>query len=218
MLAGRVEPERLQDRLVLIGATAFGLSDYQATPVTDQMAGVEIHAQLLEGIFEGALLTRPPLARGLELAILAAAGLLLVFAVPRLRPRVSAALLLGVIVVVLALGFVAYRTRGLLVDAATPALGLAVLYTVMLGGHAHRDREPPARPAPPGRAAAGGGRAPRRRAGGGAAHPDGHAARARRSSSRPSAASISTPGSTRRGRWAAISTTSSSWTPITSSS
>ncbi len=133
VLAGRVPPDRFQDRLVLIGATAFGLSDYQATPVTDQMAGVEIHAQLLEGIFEGALLTRPPLARGLELVILAAAGLLLVFAVPRLRPRVSAALLAGVIVGVLALGFAAYRTRGLLVDGATPALGLAVLYTVMLG-------------------------------------------------------------------------------------
>ena len=132
VLAGRVAPDRFQDRLVLIGATAFGLSDYQATPVTDQMAGVEIHAQLLEGIFEGALLTRPPLARALELVILAAAGLLLVFAVPRLRPRVSAALLLGVIVVVLALGFAAYHTRGLLVDAATPALGLAVLYTAML--------------------------------------------------------------------------------------
>ncbi len=133
VLAGRVEAERFRDRLVLIGATAFGLSDYQATPVTDRMPGIEIHAQLLEGIFEGALLTRPPLGRGLELAILAAAGLLLVFAVPRLRPRVSAALLAGVLVVVLALGFVAYRTRGLLVDAATPALGLAVLYTVMLG-------------------------------------------------------------------------------------
>ena len=132
VLAGRIEAERFRDRLVLIGATAFGLSDYQATPVADQMPGIEIHAQLLEGIFEGALLTRPPLARGLELVMLASAGLLLVFVVPRLRPRVSATLLLGVIVVVLALGFVAYRTGGLLVDAATPALGLAVLYTVML--------------------------------------------------------------------------------------
>jgi adenylate cyclase len=132
VLAGRTEPERFRDRLVLIGATAFGLSDYRATPVADQMPGIEIHAQLLEGIFEGALLSRPPLARGLELALLATAGLLLVIAVPRLRPRVSAALLLGVIGVALALGFVAYRTRGLLLDTATPALGLAVLYTVML--------------------------------------------------------------------------------------
>ncbi len=104
VLAGRVAPEQLRD----------------------------LHAQLLEGILEGALLSRPPLARVLELLVLGAAGLLLVVAVPRLRPRVSAALLLGLIVVALALGFAFYRTRGLLVDAATPALGLAVLYTVML--------------------------------------------------------------------------------------
>jgi serine phosphatase RsbU (regulator of sigma subunit) len=129
---GRVPPERLRDQLVLIGATAFGLADYQTTPVNDRMSGVELHAQLLEGILEGALLSRPPLARVLELLVLGAAGLLLVVAVPRLRPRVSAALLLGLIVVALALGFTFYRTRGLLVDAATPALGLAVLYTVML--------------------------------------------------------------------------------------
>jgi adenylate cyclase len=132
VLAGSVPPERLRDRLVLIGATAFGLADYQTTSVTDRMSGVELHAQLLEGILEGALLTRPPLARALELAIFAGAGLLLVVAVPRLRPRVSAALLLGVIVVALALGFVAYRARGLLLDTATPALALAVLYTVLL--------------------------------------------------------------------------------------
>ena len=132
VLEGRVPPERLRDRLVLIGATAFGLADYQTTPVNDRMAGVELHAQLLEGILEGALLSRPPLARVLEVLVLGAAGLLLVVVVPRLRPRVSAALLLGLIVVALALGFTFYRTRGLLVDAATPALGLAVLYTVML--------------------------------------------------------------------------------------
>jgi adenylate cyclase len=132
VLAGSVPPERLRDRLVLIGATAFGLADYQTTPVTDRMPGVELHAQLLEGILEGALLTRPPLARVLELTIFAGAGLLLVVAVPRLRPRVSAVLLLGLIVAVLALGFVAYRARGLLLDTATPALALAVLYTVLL--------------------------------------------------------------------------------------
>ena len=132
VLAGSVPPERLRDRLVLIGVTAFGLADYQNTPVTDRMPGVELHAQLLEGILEGALLTRPPLARALELAIFAGAGLLLVVAVPRLRPRVSAVLLLGLIVVALALGFFAYRARGLLLDTATPALALAVLYTVLL--------------------------------------------------------------------------------------
>ena len=132
VLDGMVPAERFHGRLVLVGATAFGLSDSQATPVAESMPGIEVHAQLLECILDRALLTRPPLARALELAMLAAGGVLLLVAVPRLRPRLSALLLLGFVVLALAGGFLAYRTRGLLVDGATPALGLAVLYTALL--------------------------------------------------------------------------------------
>ena len=132
VLDGMVPAERFQGRLVLVGATALGLSDTQSTPVTDRMPGIEVHAQLLECILDGALLTRPPLARAIELAMLAAGGVLLLLAVPRLRPRVSAPLLLGLILLALAGGFLAYRARGLLVDGATPGLGLAVLYTGLL--------------------------------------------------------------------------------------
>ena len=132
VLDGMVPAERFQGRLVLVGATALGLSDTQSTPVADRMPGIEVHAQLLECILDGALLTRPPLARAIELAMLAAGGVLLLLAVPRLRPRVSAPLLLGLILLALAGGFHAYRARGLLVDGATPGLGLAVLYTALL--------------------------------------------------------------------------------------
>jgi len=132
VLDGMVPAERFQGRLVLVGATALGLSDTQSTPVTDRMPGIEVHAQLLECILDGALLTRPPLARAIELAMLAAGGVLLLLAVPRLRPRVSAPLLLGLILLALAGGFLAYRARGLLVDGTTPGLGLAVLYTALL--------------------------------------------------------------------------------------
>lgn len=132
VLDDMVPAERFRGRLVLVGATAFGLSDSQATPVTDRMPGVEVHAQLLECILDHALLTRPPLARVIELGMLAVGGVLLLVAVPRLRPRASAPLLLGLIVLALAGGFLAYRTHRLLVDGATPALGLAVLYTALL--------------------------------------------------------------------------------------
>jgi CHASE2 domain-containing sensor protein len=132
VLAGRVEPGRFEGRLVLIGVTALGLSDYQATPVSDRMSGVEIHAQLLEGMIDRALLSRPPLARWIELGMLVAGGLLLVVAVPVLRARTSVALLVLVVVLVLALGVLLYTQRGVLLDAATPALALAALFTVML--------------------------------------------------------------------------------------
>ncbi|HXA95954.1 MAG TPA: CHASE2 domain-containing protein [Candidatus Dormibacteraeota bacterium] len=132
VLAGLVEAERFQGRLVLIGANALGLSDAQGTPVADQMSGVEIHAQLLEGLVEGSLLSRPTLVHWIEIVGLSLGGLLLLAAVPRLRARRSVALLLLLIGTFVALGVLGYLGRGVLFDAATPSLALAVLFTVML--------------------------------------------------------------------------------------
>jgi serine phosphatase RsbU (regulator of sigma subunit)/CHASE2 domain-containing sensor protein len=132
VLAGPVDPARFAGRLVLIGVTALGLSDYQATPLADRMTGVELHAQLLEGIVDRALLSRPRLARGLELAALTVTGLLLILGVPRVGPRASAGLFFVLAGAIVALGFIAFATRGLLVDWAAPVLALGVLYTLML--------------------------------------------------------------------------------------
>ena len=62
---------------MLIGATALGVSDYHATPVSERMSGVEIHAQFLEATIDCALLSRPPLTRWIEVGMLVAGGLLL---------------------------------------------------------------------------------------------------------------------------------------------
>jgi serine phosphatase RsbU (regulator of sigma subunit) len=132
VLGGRVGADRFEGRLVLIGATALGLSDYQATPVADSMAGVEIHAQFLEAVVDGTLLSRPPLVRWIEVGLLVVGGLLLVLAVPLLWARTSLALMVLLVAATLALGFVLYVRRGILLDAATPALALIALFTVML--------------------------------------------------------------------------------------
>ena len=132
VLAGTADPKLFERKLVLIGVTALGLSDYQATPVTERMSGVEIHAQLLESIFDGDLLSRPRAAAWTETAVLLVAGLGLVLLVPRLAVRTSAgafALLTGLL---WAGGFLAYLRRGLLFDAALPSLALGGLFTAML--------------------------------------------------------------------------------------
>ena len=133
VLEGAVAPERFEGRLVLIGVTALGLAEELATPVGEPMSGVEIHAQLLESMLDGTLLSRPPLVRWIEITLLAAGGLLLVFDVPRRRPRASAVRLLLMIGVVVTIGLILYLGRSVLLDAATPSLALTVLFTVMLG-------------------------------------------------------------------------------------
>jgi serine phosphatase RsbU (regulator of sigma subunit) len=132
VLDGKGDSRQFTRKLVLVGVTALGLGDQHATPVAARMAGVEIHAQLLEGIFDGDLLTRPRWAPWAEAAALAAAGLLLVLAVPGRRVLGAAALWLVTAGGMLALGFGLYRSSGLLLDGASLAVGLSLVFVTVL--------------------------------------------------------------------------------------
>src|SRR6266404_5654034 len=48
VLEGRVAPETIARKLVLIGTSAVGLLDLKTTPIDPVMPGVEVHAQVLE--------------------------------------------------------------------------------------------------------------------------------------------------------------------------
>ncbi len=132
VLAGKVDRERLERKLVLIGVTAIGLSDYQATPVTDRMPGVEIHAQLLENIFDADLLARPRGVVWAEAGLLLAGGILLILVMPRASALASAALYALMVAAIVTAGALLYLKSGILLDAASPSLALGTLFTSML--------------------------------------------------------------------------------------
>ena len=79
LLAGRVPPERLRGRVAIVGATASGLYDRFATPLSGTLGplpGVYIHAIVLDTLLTGtAMQPAPPLA--IVLASLVPLGLLL---------------------------------------------------------------------------------------------------------------------------------------------
>lgn len=132
VLAGGVGKERLGRTFVLIGITAHALGDYVWTPVGDKMPGVEVHAQLLEDMSERAFLIRPPWAPGAEAAALLLVGALLVWFTPRWPVRYVALIAIACAVALLASAYLAFRTDRLLFDAATPAVGLLLLFGTLL--------------------------------------------------------------------------------------
>jgi serine phosphatase RsbU (regulator of sigma subunit) len=69
------------------GVTALGLSDRRTIAGGLALDGVEIHAELIESIFDHALLARPPWAPWAEAGFLFAAGVLLVLALSARRTR-----------------------------------------------------------------------------------------------------------------------------------
>jgi len=131
VLEGRVDAAQFRRQLVLIGPTATGLNDNQATPIGERMAGSEIHAQLIENLIDGNLLRRPPWASAAEALLQLLLGAALLSLTPRLKPGSAALLVLaGVLLPVLG-AFALFRSQHLLFDAATPGLSLLLLFAVL---------------------------------------------------------------------------------------
>jgi serine phosphatase RsbU (regulator of sigma subunit) len=133
VLEGKVDPARLQQKLVLIGVTGQGLLDYKNTPIGEPMPGSEIHAQLLENLYDHTLLRRPTWGPAVEAILFLALGALLVWVTPRWQPPYAALLALGSIALLLGSAFLSFHSQRLLFDAATPGLSLMFLFSVMLG-------------------------------------------------------------------------------------
>ncbi len=134
VIRARVDPKWIEGKIVLIGATGMGLLDYKSTPLGEQIPGVEIHAQILEAIFEDSLLRRPEFLRWFERALMVACGVFLIIAVPAVKPRYSAMLYAGIMMALSALGFALYFWKQLLLSIVLPAAATNVLFGVMLTG------------------------------------------------------------------------------------
>ena len=131
VMEGRVTPDQLQSKLVLIGVTGLGLVEWQNTPL-ERMPGVEIHAQLLENLYDGTLLSRPAWGRTVESLAFFLLGALLIYAIPRWKPRYSALLAIGCLALLGSGGYLLFRTEHLLLDAVVPGLALTTLFAVLL--------------------------------------------------------------------------------------
>lgn len=77
VIRDRVDPQLLKGALVLIGATAFGLTDSVSTPLAAVSSGIEVHAQALSGLLDQRVPYTPAIwPTVLGLATLAIAALL----------------------------------------------------------------------------------------------------------------------------------------------
>ena len=73
VLAGRVSPELLNNRWVLVGATAFGMGDLVPSPYSGLTPGVEVQARLITSILDQAVPYAPSglwLYQGLSLGLI----------------------------------------------------------------------------------------------------------------------------------------------------
>jgi adenylate cyclase len=107
VLAKRLAPGALKDKIVLIGTTAPGLLDLRVTPVGETYPGVETHANVISGFLDGKVFVKPDYAVGFEIVILLFSGLTLAFALPLLSASRAVLVSLAVIGAIAGLEFLA---------------------------------------------------------------------------------------------------------------
>ena len=76
ILKGITETGEIEGHIVIIGAVAPGLLDIHATPIDPTMAGVEVHANIIDTILQGDFLVRPKAAVVYEFIAIVFFGLL----------------------------------------------------------------------------------------------------------------------------------------------
>jgi len=125
VLAKRLPPGSLQDKIVLVGTTAPGLLDLRVTPMSEAYPGVETHANLISGLLDGNALLRPDYVVGYEVLTLIIAGLILAFGLPMLPALQAVGLSMGITFAMAGLNFWLYEAFGLVLPLAS-ALSMAL--------------------------------------------------------------------------------------------
>jgi CHASE2 domain-containing sensor protein len=129
VLDGSVPDAFFRDRIVLVGATASGLSDTYATPMASRdalMPGVEVNANVVQALLSGRAITP---ARGWARQAIALLPLwLLLCGFLFARPRFNLLLGIGLALLVIAASLVAMPVAGIWISPVAALVGLIVVY------------------------------------------------------------------------------------------
>ncbi|WP_455917845.1 CHASE2 domain-containing protein [Pseudomonas cerasi] len=129
VLQGEVPPDVLRGRLILVGATAYGMGDRFVTPLSSTVgstAGVEIQANILNGLLLGRSIVDLP---GWLAALMAASLVALLLGLLLYRPRYALWMTLACMVTAL-LGSWALLRLGHWWSPATCLIGLLLSYLI----------------------------------------------------------------------------------------
>lgn len=117
--------------IVLVGASASGLLDIRVSALGEPVPGVSIHAQALEQMLTNTFLQRADWVSGLEMALFALGGILIVLAVIFTGPVVGLVVSLVVVGLMLATSWWAFSVPRLLIDPSFALFGALFLYAAM---------------------------------------------------------------------------------------
>jgi len=131
VLAGTVDPEKIRQKLTIVGTSAVGLLDIRSTPVDRVIPGVEVHAQLIETAITGEYLLRENFIVAAELSLLLFGGLLMIWLVPKVGAKWTMILFFIVAGGAAGTSWYLFSEQRIMFDAVYAVFGILILYTLL---------------------------------------------------------------------------------------
>ncbi|AUC93467.1 adenylate/guanylate cyclase domain-containing protein [Bradyrhizobium sp. SK17] len=132
VLEGRVAPDKIAGKLVLIGTSSIGLNDIKTTPVTPAMPGVEVHAQVLESALTGDVVSQPNYGISIEFLAALVMGLLVIAFAPKFGPVTLVAVGGLFASVLIGTSWYFYAQHRLLIDFTYPLMSTTAIYLTLI--------------------------------------------------------------------------------------
>lgn len=128
ILAGRVAAKAFKDKIVLVGATATGIYDLRVTPFSAVYPGVEIHATVIDNILRGNFLIHSGWTKFLDICVIVLVGLIMGFAVPRMKALAGVVLSLALIGTFIAVNTGLFIATNIWMNLIYPVLTMVIIY------------------------------------------------------------------------------------------
>ena len=130
VLNDRVPKEQLAGRVIVIGTTAPGLMDLRATPVGAAYPGVEIHANLIAGMLDGAVKHKPPYILGADVLLVLITGAVMAFLLPMLSPMRATVVGVIMLLLLLSVNFGFWHVSNVVLPLANGMIAIVLLYAM----------------------------------------------------------------------------------------
>jgi adenylate cyclase len=131
ILKGRVDKEKINGRIAVIGTSAVGTYDLRVTPMGSDFPGMEVNATIIDNILNRRFISMPAWAQYLDFLVVLLFGILLGLVIPRVSAWFGA--LIGIVLTGGWIIFTQYMFAGrnIWIAVLPPLLTIAVGYTVL---------------------------------------------------------------------------------------
>lgn len=139
LLENRVKKEDIEDKIVIVGATAVGIYDLRVTPLSSALPGVEKHANVIASIIDGRNLL--PVSSSVVLLLIFLSGILSITFYKRLKAGYSVIVLLSLVVAVFSASFILFK-KGIWLSTVYISGNLVVQFlTIITIKYAYSEKE-----------------------------------------------------------------------------